>query len=430
MKISSYDEAVKSLYRLQKFGIKFGLSKTANLLEALGNPHKGQHYLHVAGTNGKGSVAAYLSAILKGAGFKVGLYSSPHLVRFTERFKINDEEISREQVRILIQELTEAFSPVEPPTFFEATTALAMSYFSREKTDIAIMEVGMGGRLDATNVISPLVSVITNISLEHQAYLGPRLLDIAGEKAGIIKDGVDLVTGVDQPSVIRLIKAIAKEKNSRVWRVGKDTRYRMTGSGLHYYGKDLRLTGLELGLKGNFQGKNAALALTTIERLLKKGFKIPLHTIRLGLAATHWPGRMQIVRRDPTIILDGAHNPGAMKTVAGALQAGFKYNRLILVIGIMEDKDIDGVLNGIVPMSDFVLFTRPVYARAATPEVLAAKAKHYHKPGEVVPHLTEALGKAEKIADPHDLILVTGSLFTVGEALSYYYPETYRPETV
>jgi dihydrofolate synthase/folylpolyglutamate synthase len=199
-----YREAVDYLYGLQKFGIKFGLSKTSNLLKTLGNPHQGNNYVHIAGTNGKGSVAAFIAS----AGFKVGLYTSPHLVRFTERFRIDNTEISQEKAAALIEELKHAIRHEEPPTFFEATTAMALTFFARENTDIAIMEVGMGGRLDATNVISPLVSVITNISMEHQFFLGSRLLDIAGEKGGIIKEGVDVVTGVTQPGVIRLFESI------------------------------------------------------------------------------------------------------------------------------------------------------------------------------------------------------------------------------
>jgi dihydrofolate synthase/folylpolyglutamate synthase len=207
-KKKGYQEAVSYLYNLQKFGIKFGLSKTSNLLKALGNPHKGQKYIHIGGTNGKGSVAAFIASILKETGLRVGLYTSPHLVRFTERFRINSVEITREKAADLIGELRDASAHEEPPTFFEATTAMALAYFARENTDIAIMEVGMGGRLDATNVITPLVSVITNISKEHEFFLGSRLLDIAGEKGGIIKEKIDVVTGATQLSVIRLLESI------------------------------------------------------------------------------------------------------------------------------------------------------------------------------------------------------------------------------
>ncbi len=426
----SYERAVENLYSLQKFGIKFGLSKTSNLLKRLGNPHNGQPYIHVGGTNGKGSVASFIGSILIEAGLKVGFYSSPHLVRFTERFRINNEEISPERAEALIREVTASFAPEEPPTFFEATTAMAMTYFAQEKTDIAIMEVGMGGRLDATNVITPLVSIITNISMEHQLYLGSRLLDIAGEKAGIIKEGIDLVTGATQPSVLNLFETIAKKKKAPFWRLGKDARYRTAESGLHYYGIKRRFKHLQLGLKGSYQARNAALALTAIERLEEKGIMISSQDIINGFEKITWPGRMQIIAENPTILLDGAHNPAAIRALAGAITSGFKARRTILVLGVMEDKDIGRLIRGIVPLGDYVFYTRPVYYRAADPEILAREAEPLGKPGQVVQTLTQALDMAREMADPRDLIVVTGSLFTVGEALTYFDPEVYRQDVV
>ena len=425
---ASYREAVRYLYSLQKYGIKFGLSKTSNLLKVFGNPHKGQKYVHFAGTNGKGSVAAFVASILKETGLKVGLYSSPHLVRFTERFRINNKEIAHEKAAALIEELRDAFVPKEPPTFFEATTAMALVYFARENTDIAIMEAGMGGRLDATNVITPLVSVITNISMEHQFFLGSRLLDIAGEKAGIIKKNIDVVTGATQPAVINLFKSIAKKKSAPLWRVGKEVRYRTLGDRFHYYGLKHRFNNLHLGLRGKFQFRNAALALTVVELLEEKGFRISSEDMREGLSNTAWPGRMQIVTRNPTIMLDGAHNPAATRALAKSIKAGFKYKRLILVIGVMEDKDIGQLLRGIMPISDYVIYTRPVYSRAANPDVLMDEATSLQKPGEVIHILTRAVDRARQIANPKDLIVICGSLFTVGEAMRYLIPDSYGQE--
>jgi dihydrofolate synthase / folylpolyglutamate synthase len=422
---TSYQEGIEYLYNLQKYGIKFGLSKTSNLMKAFGNPHRGRKYIHIAGTNGKGSVATFIASILKQAGIKVGVYSSPHLVRFTERFRINDEEISREKAADLIDELKGAVVSDSPPTFFEATTAMAFLYFAREDTDIAIMEVGMGGRLDATNIITPLVSVITNISMEHQFFLGSRLLDIAGEKGGIIKKGVDLVTGATQPSVISLFKSICREKRASMWRVGTDISYRTTKYGFHYKGIKRRFNRLHLGLKGSFQVRNAALALSAIELLEKQGFRISPGHIQEGLKNSFWPGRMQVMAENPTVLLDGAHNPAAIRALAVSIRTGFEYRRLILVIGIMADKEIGQLLRGIVPIADYVIYTRPVYSRAADPEILMAAAAPLEKPGKVEPLLTKAIEKARDIADPEDLIVICGSLFTVGEALTYFDPETY-----
>ena len=313
---TSYQEGIEYLYNLQKYSIKFGLSKTSNLMKAFGNPHKDRKYIHIAGTNGKGSVATFVASILKHAGIKVGFYSSPHLVRFTERFRINDKEISREKAAGLIDELKGAVVSKSPPTFFEATTAMAFLYFARENTDIDIMEVGMGGHLDATNIITPLISVITNISMEHQFFLGSRLLDIAGEKGGIIKEGVDLVTGATQPSVISLFKSICRGKRAPMWRAGTDISYLTTDYGFHYKGIKRRFNRLQLGLKGKFQVRNAALALAVIELLEKKGFRISSGDIQEGLKNSAWPGRMQIVAENPTVLLDGAHNPAAIRALA------------------------------------------------------------------------------------------------------------------
>ncbi|MBU1903616.1 MAG: bifunctional folylpolyglutamate synthase/dihydrofolate synthase [Proteobacteria bacterium] len=423
-----YQTSVKYLYGLQKYGIKFGLSKTENLLKAFGNPHKGQRYIHIAGTNGKGSVAAFIASILKETGLKVGLYSSPHLVRFTERFKINGEEIERDKAAGLIDELRGAFSPQEPPTFFEATTAMALIYFAREKVDLTVMEVGMGGRLDATNVIVPMVSGITNISMEHQEFLGNRLLDIAREKGGIIKEGIDVVTAVTQAPVINALETIATERSALLWRVGKDIRYRTTKTGFQYSGPGLKIKGLSLGLTGTYQARNAALAIGIIERLREKEIEVSDAEICKGVQDTVWPGRMQIVGTNPTILLDGAHNPGALRVLARSIRAGFRYRRLVLVIGVMADKAIDQMMRAIVPLADHVICTRPLYWRAADPDVLMAKAAPFGKPMEKVPLLTDALIRAKERADPRDLIVVCGSLFTVGEALTYFIPELERPD--
>ena len=423
-----YESAIGYLFNLQKFGIKFGLSKTENLLKAFGNPHLGQNYIHIAGTNGKGSVATFMGSILQEAGYRVGMYVSPHLVRFTERFRINGEEISQGKIVELIGELQSAFNADEPPTFFEAVTSMAILYFAREKTDIAIMEVGMGGRLDATNVITPLVTGITNISMEHQEYLGDRLSHIAREKAGIIKKGVDVVTAVTQPRIIEQFKAVVEERGAPFWRVGRDVKYRSTPSGLHFFGQSRTIKGLQLGLRGIHQARNAALALGMMERIETKGFPHTTNQIREGLKKADWPGRMQVIRENPTILLDGAHNAAATRALARTIRTDFSYEKMILVIGIMADKDIAALLRVIVPISDRVLYTRPVYSRAADPRVLMEKAHPLNIPGEIVPSLAGALRRAEALATSKDLIVVCGSLFTVGEALTCFDPIRYKPD--
>jgi dihydrofolate synthase/folylpolyglutamate synthase len=424
----SYEDAVAYLFGLQKYGIKFGLSKTSNLLKAFGNPHLHQKYIHIAGTNGKGSVAAMLESILMNSGLKVALYSSPHLVRFTERFRINGKEIHPDQVAELVRDLKKVIPPTQPPTFFEVTTAMGLIYFAREKPDISIMEVGMGGRLDATNVIRPMASVITNISLEHQAFLGRRLDDIAGEKAGIIKPGVDLVTAATQPQVIGIFSETCKRRKAPFWRVGRDIRYRRHGAKLNYYGLERVERDLDLGLAGKHQLRNAALALAVVELLEKKGFTVSSDHIRKGLYQTRWPGRMQVVSKKPLMILDGAHNPDAMRILVDSMRDAFQWRHLILVLGVMGDKDIPKIMRRIVPIADYVICTRPEYNRAAEPQILMKEAGPVGKGGEIVPTIPEALRKAKALSGPGDVILVTGSLFTVGEAMACLEPEAVQPD--
>ena len=429
-KITSYKDAIEYLYSLQKYGIKFGLSKTSNIMKAIGNPHHGRRYIHVAGTNGKGSVSAMLESILMKTGIKVGLYSSPHLVRFAERFRINGKEIPQAKTVDLVNELRGVIDHSEPPTFFEATTAMALSYFARERADLSIMEVGMGGRLDATNVIKPLVSVITNISLEHQDFLGNSLIDIAKEKAGVIKKGVALVTAAEQPSVIKLFKEICERKRSVFRRLGEDFRYRSKGSEMSYFGINRDLKGLRPGLIGRYQNRNIALALAVIEILETNGFRISERDIRDGLAEIEWPGRLQIISSDPLVIVDGAHNPTAVRKLADSITKGFSYDRLIAVMGIMEDKDIKNIIRLISTVADYIICTRPDYYRAADPWRIMKEVNGLGKQGEAVDSMSEGVNKAKSMASSRDLILITGSLFTIGEALTILDPVKYKPDLV
>ncbi len=427
----SYKETVSWLYSLQELGVKFGLSKTLNLLKAFGDPHLGQRYIHIAGTNGKGSVGAMLESILMKAGLKVGFYSSPHLVNFTERFRVNREFIKKDQAASLIRRLKGAVSQKEVPTFFELTTAMALIYFFRNNIDVGIVEVGMGGRLDATNVITPMVSIITNIGLEHQEFLGDSIIDIAREKGGIIKDGIDLVTAVNQPPVINLFDSLCKKKRALFWRVGHNIHYRRSSSGLlDYYGLRTRYKDLQLGLKGRFQHRNAALALLALEILKEKGLTVSDEAIRLGLADLMWPGRLERVSSDPTIILDGAHNPSAMRSLAYTIGNDFDFDQLILVFGVMEDKDISSILKEILPLANRVIYTRPSYYRAADPQYLMDMAKGFGRAGEAHFSIPEAVDRAKNLAEKRDLILITGSLFTVGEVKSYLDPITYPIEDI
>ena len=426
----TYKHALDYLYSLQKFGVKFGLSKTSNIMKKMGNPHKGQKYIHIAGTNGKGSVSAMLESVLMKSGLKVGFYSSPHLVRFTERFRINRKEISKKKVAELTEEIKRVINPAEPPTYFEATTAMALAYFAREKTDIAIMEVGMGGRLDATNIIKPLVSAITNISLEHQVYLGNTLLEIAGEKAGIVKKGVSTITACTQPKISKFFRKICDEKKAPFYQVGKDIRYRRSDNGFNFYGLNRTIKDINLSLKGGFQHRNTALAIGILELLEKKGYEFKERDIISGVEETIWEGRIQVLSKNPLIVVDGAHNPGAAQVLVDTVKNDFSYKRLILVLGIMKDKDINTIVKEIAEMADHIICSSPEYSRAASPEHLYSIVSKYNKNTETIKTLPEAIQKAKRIAKSDDMILITGSLFTVGEALTIIDPVKYKSDGV
>ena len=415
----SYAKTIDYLYSLQKFGIKFGLSSTENLLAGLGRPHLGLPCLHLAGTNGKGSTGASLAAILTRAGYRVGFFTSPHLVSFRERFVIGREMISPREVVELTNRVRSASDPGEPPTFFEFVTAMAFVYFAEQGVDLAIMETGMGGRLDATNVAAPLVGVITNISVEHTDYLGQTLAEIAGEKAGIIKTGLEVVCGEKRPALRALFEETARERGGRLYLAGRDFRYRgRPDGGLDYFGLGRSWAGLQLKLTGPHQLRNTALALASLELLEKHGFTVTDSEVREGLLQVVWPGRCELFPGGPDqadLMLDGAHNPAAARVLAATV-AGLTYRKLHLVLGIMADKDVSGIMAPLMPLADEVYLTRPEYSRAASLDILSRAASAYPRKPSLHPNLAGAMAAAQEAAGPDDLVLVTGSLFTVGEA--------------
>jgi dihydrofolate synthase/folylpolyglutamate synthase len=415
-------QATAWVFDLQKFGIKFGLSSTLDLLARLQIPYQEGRYLHIAGTNGKGSVAAMLSAVLSRAGYPVSLFTSPHLVDFTERFRLRDEDIGPERLLALINGVRGAVDESEPPTFFEFAAAMAFLYFFQEGAHPIILETGMGGRLDATNIVKPLVAVITNISLDHQEHLGAGLKAIAGEKAGIIKPGTPLVTYARQKGVVHLLEERCRELNAPLYLGGRDFKTRGgPGGRFSYQGLETRLDRLPLSLPGRHQYRNAAVALAVLELLRRQGYDLSEAAIREGLSRTRWPGRLEQVAQDPRVLLDGAHNPAAALTLAQALGRGANHGRLILVMGVMADKDVDTILARLLPLAHTVIFTQPRYFRAATPDDLARRAAAFdHLEVRQVPRVAAAVAQAQALAGPRDRIVVTGSLYTVGEAKEYF----------
>src|SRR5579862_9160870 len=324
-----YSEAIQFLYNLQLFGMKFGLENTLRLAAAAGNPHQKLRFLHVAGTNGKGSTCAMLESVYRAAGLRVGLFTSPHLVSFTERIQVDRCPISQEEAARgveQIQEWIKSLGPEAHPTFFEAVTVMALDYFVRQKCDLVVWETGLGGRLDATNIVTPLASIITNVQLDHQQWLGNTLAEIAREKAGIIKLDVPVVTATEDATALSVISELAQSRNAPLILAGP---------------REVETVGrFQLSLAGEHQKINAALVLA-ITRVLGPVIPVTETALRTGLKTTEWAGRLQTVERPggQIILLDGAHNPAGAQALAAALAGRFDGRRPALILGTMRDKD-------------------------------------------------------------------------------------------
>ncbi|MDD5427948.1 MAG: bifunctional folylpolyglutamate synthase/dihydrofolate synthase [Candidatus Omnitrophica bacterium] len=432
----NYEEALQYLDSLTNYERRdnyncdksFDLDRTRRLAADLGNPQANFGSIHIAGTKGKGSTSAIVYSILKEAGYKTGLYTSPHLVSFRERIRINDELISEEDIaRLLgrIKNITDKMSD-DMPTFFEVYTALSYLYFSEKKVDLAVFEVGLGGRLDATNILEPLVSAITPISYEHTDKLGKTLTAIAGEKAGIIKDGSVCVIAPQEEEALAAITEVCRDKRAKAILTGTDIRFKELGFTeekeiFEVAGLNGNYPKLEMALLGPHQVANAATAIGVAEALKFHDIEIGPDAVRRGIKNAEWPGRLEVVSKNPRIILDGAQNRASAKALALSVKRIFEYDKLILVFGVSKDKDIKGILDELLPQADMAILTKAkIVERAADP----GKIKELMPQGENI-HLTdnvkEAVEKAKSMAGAKDIILITGSLFVVGEARQIIY---------
>jgi dihydrofolate synthase/folylpolyglutamate synthase len=421
-----YQQSLDYLYGLEKYGMIFGLTQVERILDAIGRPHEEIQAIHLGGTNGKGSTAAMMASILQREGYRVGLYTSPHLVRFTERIKINGEEIREEEVASLtgwMREKIETAGIAGPFTFFDFTTAMALLYFCRKRVDVAVLEVGLGGRLDSTNVVKPLLAIVTNVTKDHEAILGRSLLKIAGEKAGIIKEGRPFLTAATQPQVLRLFSKVCAEKGAPCFRVGRDFRYaRRDEREFDYKGLHRTLWSVQLNLWGLHQIVNATTALGAMEILEDLGYPVSIDAMVAGLKEVNWPGRLEVISASPNVVLDGAHNPAGAIALKESLEREFKYRHLILLIGIMKDKDAGSILQTLAPLADHIILSRPHADRASAPASLLSVLGQNGKRAEIVEDLGEAIGKGLSIMDREDLLCITGSLYTVGEARAHLLP--------
>ncbi len=412
----SYNNCLNTIYKLRRYGIILGLSTIRKILQGLGNPQDTFNSIHVAGTNGKGSIASALATILHVSGYKVGLYTSPHLVRFNERMCINNRHVSDEDVVASYEAVKSVHHGSREPTFFEFATAMALYEFGRQKVDWAVIETGMGGRLDATNIIKPALSIITNISLEHKIYLGNTIAEITREKGGIIKNNVPVVTGVKQKNAISVLKTIADSKSAQLYRFGDAFRVRRNNGAFNYFGLENVWRNIHTGLLGNHQINNAALVLASCEILNKNNLDLTPQNIKDGLVQNKWPGRLEIVSWSPLILLDGAHNFIAARNLAGYLSENLSDRNITLVVGILDDKPCAAMLKSLIPFCSRVILTSPKIDRALPPEKLYPMAKEMISDIHIIPDVDKAVIHAIETASPKDAICIAGSLYVVGEA--------------
>ncbi len=407
----------------------YDLRRVEELLSRLGNPYLKARSIHIGGTNGKGSTAAMIASVLTSAGYTTGLYTSPHLSTIRERFRVNGNLITESEFTAIVAKLKPEVEVVNQEatygelTTFEILTALAFTYFAQEEVDFQVLEVGLGGKFDATNVIQPEVCAITSISLDHTEVLGDSLTKIATEKAGIIKPGSTVILSPQSEEVVPVIAEACRRQGAELIMVGRDVTWRSLGANLKR--QSLEVTGMRskykisIPLLGRYQLENAATAVATLEVLIQKGFNISRDNIISSLAQVSWPGRLQVLKRCPLLVVDGTHNPDAARKLKHSLAEYFSFKQPILIMGASWDKDITGVISELVSLFDRVIVTQSQHPRAMRPAQLAAVFSGYGVETRLTETVPEALSLAMSIAGNQDLICVTGSLFVVAEAIEW-----------
>lgn len=438
----AYQEALEFLYSFTNYEVqsgyvyspdRFDLGRVHRLLDLLGNPHRSFRSVHIAGTKGKGSTAAMVAAVLQQAGHRTGLYTSPHLHTFRERIQIDGELVPEASVVAGVERLRAVVSRVPEITTFELITALAFDTFARTEVQWAVVEVGMGGRLDATNVITPQVSVITPISYDHMTYLGDTLGEIAGEKAGIIKPGVPVVTAPQPREAADVFAQVAAERSAPLTIVGRDWQWESVNSsseGQRFSAWPSRQAGrratYSLPLLGSHQLVNATTALATVEQIRHQGTEVQDHAIRSGLAGVRWPGRLEVLGTAPWTIVDGAHNGDSMEKLASALGKLFPHEKAILIWGTSSGKDVDGMLDALLPIADHILVTQAHHPRATNATTLVERVRARGREACSVP-MEGALKHALSIATERDLVCGTGSLFVVADLREAWFRRSHLP---
>jgi len=420
-----YNQGIEYLRNTHKFGSRLGIESTKELLHRLGNPHNEFKSVHVAGTNGKGSVTAMIAHVLTKSGYKTGMFISPSLERFSERIQIDQTEIEDKDVARLIYKVKLVIDEMlqegyNHPTEFEIVTAIGFLYFAEQNVDIAVVEVGLGGRLDSTNVLTPLISIITSISFDHMEYLGDTLAKIAFEKAGIIKANVPVVVYPQESEAFEVIEKVSNEKNSELFRVSlgnlKVKNSDLASQSFDFPFENEKIEDVTVNLAGSHQILNAATALTALMLLKKMGLTISLTSIKEGIFATKWPGRLEILQKNPLIILDGAHNLSGAKALSHAIDTHLLGKKIVAVIGILKDKQYNEMLEMLGSRVDTVIATNPDNPRALEPSCLAKITSDYCKEIHVEHTIEKAINLGLSLIDKEDVLLVTGSLYLIGAA--------------
>jgi len=414
----TYEEAIQYIHSTYKFGMKLGLENIRRLLGYMGNPEKNLKIIHVAGTNGKGSTSSFINSILKEAGYKVALYTSPYLEEFEERMKINGENISREKLVYYVEYIKPIIARMvqegyNHPTEFEVITAIAFKYFSDEEVDFVVLEVGLGGRFDATNAISSsLVSVITSIDYDHMDKLGNTLGDIAYEKVGIIKKKGVVVSFYQQGEALKVISDACEVREAYLTILDKNNIVIKEQNSNFQVFDYKNFKNLKITLLGTHQIYNASLAVEVVQKLKNiYGYQISEEAIKRGLMSAKWPGRLEVMKKKPYVVIDGAHNPQGMTVLKESLKL-FNYRRLILVIGMLKDKEVDKMLNIITPVADVIITTTPLSDRAYSAKDLASKISRNSV--FAVDQIDKAVDEALEMAEEEDMVLFCGSLYMVG----------------
>jgi len=428
-----YQEALEYLLqyadyeRLPRSGIVWDIKRIERLCKRLGDPHLSAKTVHTAGTKGKGSTSAMLASILKSAGYRVGLYTSPHLLSFTERIQVDGRNISEADWAKLVEilkphvEAENALGDLGELTTFEIYTAMAFLHFQRVKADWQVIEVGLGGRLDATNVVKPEVCVMTSISYDHTDVLGNTLTEIAGEKCGIIKSGADVVSAPQFPESIKVIEGVYKEKGCRLVKVGRDVTWERVG--YNEEGQSFIVKGLKgdyrarIPLLGEHQVENAVNAIAASELLIERGVKVSSQHIVEGLKNVNWPGRLQILRKKPWVVVDAAHNAYSMQRMAESLKGYFRYDKAKLILGFGADKDVAGMALEAVKVTDDIVVVASKHPRALKAATLVAEFRKLGVTPRVAETVKEAMELALGEAGPNDLIGAAGSIFVIVEVM-------------